>query len=129
MVDLDLSLTESDVLVDSFKTLEKKVVDLRNDLVEKVDGAMQEIAASNDKTVEDVNRKLDKLDTNLNSNKSELEKISSQLSVIVDLSKKGCEMSEETIKNVAKNVAEATLEENSFNNFEKTLLEVMNEGG
>ena len=38
-------------------------------------------------------------------------------------------MSEESIKNVAKNVAKVTLEENSFDTFEKTLMEVKKEVG
>ena len=79
-----IALAEGDGLVDSFKSLETKVVALRNDLIGKVDIAIQEISLSNEKIVEEVNKKLEKLEANLDSNKSELTKISDQLSVIVD---------------------------------------------
>ena len=127
VADLDLSVTENDVLVDSFKTLEKEVYDLRKEILGKVDIALQEISASNEKTVDDVNKKMKKLEASLDENKSEMEKVQSQLSVIVDQTKHNGVIDEQTIKQLAEDIANATLEKGNIENIGKTILEVKNE--
>ena len=123
-VDLEVSPQEDDVMVDTFKTLETKVVALRNDLVDKVDLAVQEISASNEKTVQVVNKKIETLEATLDSNKSELEKISIQLAIIVDQTKDNGSISEVSRKALAKDIAKATFEGTNFDIIEKTILEV-----
>ena len=124
VADLDLSVTENDVLVDGFKTLELEVYSVRKEIIGKVDLALQEISASNEKTVDDMNKKMEKLEARLDDNKSEMEKVHSQLSVIVDQTKHNGVIDEQTFKELAIDIANATLEKGNIENIGKTILEV-----
>ena len=116
-IELDLTLSESDVLVDSFRTLEKEVKTIRNELIDKVDGALQEITESNNKTVTHVNDKMDKLEASIVVSKKELDDIRDQLSVIVDQTKDNTSVNDEMVKLLAEEVAKAS----NFKNIEKAI--------
>ena len=75
------------ILVEGFKRMENAVVELRRELIRKVDKSVAIADNSNGNTkLDDIAKKLDKLDALLEENKTEMVGISEKLTVIADKS-------------------------------------------
>ena len=70
-------------LIEGFRRMETAVVELRSDLIRKVD---QSVEKKENKQLDDISKKLDKLDSLLVENKNEMADINKKLSVLADKS-------------------------------------------
>ena len=73
----------SSALIEGFRRMETAVVELRSDLIRKVD---QSVEKKENKQLDDISKKLDKLDSLLVENKNEMADINKKLSVLADKS-------------------------------------------
>ena len=83
--DISKEENNSGVLIEGFRRMETAVVELRTDLIRKVDQTVVNITANKEnKQLEDIFKKLDKLDNLLAENKTEMASINEKLAVLTD---------------------------------------------
>ena len=104
--------------------MELEVYNLRNELIGRVDNALNEMTASNEKTLDDVKNKLEKIELNLEENKTNIDTVHIQLAVIVDQTKSSGCMDEETVKQLANDISKAALDKYNIASIEEKILEV-----
>ena len=82
------------------------------------------MSASNEKTLDDVKNKLEKIELNLEENKTNIDTVHIQLAVIVDQTKSSGCMDEETVKQLANDISKAALDKCNIATIEEKILEV-----